>query len=353
MNSLTRALKTINLEIPDRVPVDLHSFAVAAYNTGKPFGEVFKNGKLMAEAQLKLWERFGHDVILLENGTTAMAEAMGCQVAYPDDIPPKVVEPALKRLEDVEKLTLPDPGSTATLPQLLIATRRVVEELGQEVFIMGRADQGPFSLAALVRGIDNFMLDLALGTQKELIHQLLEVCTQAVIRLALAQLEAGAHGTSIGDSLAGPSLISPAMYMEYAFPYEKKVVEAVKAAGGVVALHICGDTTAIVDQMVETGAQILEIDEKTVLPKAKSASQGKCCLLGQVSPTALRNETPAEIERMARRTIEIAGRDGGLILGPGCAMAADTPAANIEALVRTARIYGQYKNMLGGRTNND
>ncbi|AOQ23489.1 Uroporphyrinogen decarboxylase [Moorella thermoacetica] len=343
MNSLTRTLMTINLELPDRVPVDLHSFAVAAYSTGKPLGEVFKNGQLMAEAQLNLWERFRHDVILLENGTTAMAEAMGCQVAYPDDIPPKVVEPALKRLEDVDKLRLPDPGSDATLPQLLAATGRVVSEVGQEVFVMGRADQGPFSLAALLRGIDNFMLDLALGIRKELIHQLLEVCTQAIIRLALAQLEAGAHGTSIGDSLAGPSLISPAMYLEYALPYEKKVVEAVKAAGGIISLHICGDTTNIVDKMVESGAQILEIDEKTNLQKAKQVSQGKCCLLGQVSPTALRNETPAEVERLARRTIENAGAGGGLILGPGCAMAADTPLENIEALIRAARIYGQYQ----------
>ena len=38
----------------------------------------------MAEAQLAAWERFGYDVIDLENGTAALAEACGCEVEYPE-----------------------------------------------------------------------------------------------------------------------------------------------------------------------------------------------------------------------------------------------------------------------------
>lgn len=341
MNSLQRTLKTINLEIPDQVPVDLHCFMMAAARSAHPMSEVFKNGQLLAQSQLDLWREFEHDVILLENGTTAMAEAMGAGVVYPDDAVPKVVAPRLKRLEDVEELSLPELRSSATLPELLRATEIVAKELGDHVFIMGRADQGPFSLAALLRGIDNFMMDLMDPAKKDLVKRLLEICTEAVISLALAQLEAGAHGTSIGESLAG--LISPAMYGEFAVPYEKRVVEAVKVKGGVISLHICGDCTRILDQMVETGAHILEIDEKADLAKAKELAKGKCCLLGPVSPTALRYKTPDEIAELTRQAIEVAGQGGGLILGPGCAMAEETPAENVQAMIRAARKYGAYR----------
>ncbi|KLU58638.1 uroporphyrinogen decarboxylase [Peptococcaceae bacterium CEB3] len=343
MNGQERALKTINLEIPDRVPVDLHAFTLAARDSGRPFGEFFHSAELMAEAQIALWRRFGHDVILLENGTTATAEALGCTVVYPDNAPAKVTEPSLKRLSDVGSLRQCEPEKDATLPALLHTTRLVKQEIGKEVFVMGRADQGPFSLAAMLRGINNFLMDLAYGTEREKIHQLLDFTTEAVIRLALAQLEAGADATSIGDSLAGPSLISRDMYLEYAFPYEKRVVEAVQKAGGLIALHICGDTTLIVDKMVETGAQIVEIDERTNLATAKTYARGKCCLLGQVSPTALSHESAATVTELAKKTIDTAGDGGGLILGPGCAMAADTPDENVHALVQAAKTYGTYR----------
>lgn len=342
MNSLERALSTIRLSIPDRVPVDLHNFAMAAAWTGRPFGEVFHSGALMAEGQLALWRRFGHDILLLENGTTALAEALGCKVIYPDDGPPKLVEPVLKRLGDVDDLPPIDPARDGTLPELLDATRRVAEAVGNSAFVMGRADQGPFSLAAMLRGMDQFLLDLALGSQPEKIHRLLEFTTGVCTSFALAQLAAGAHGTSIGESLAGPSVVSPRMYEEYALPYEQKVVRAVKQAGGIFALHICGNTTRIVDKMVQSGADILEIDEETDLRVAKRAAAGKCALLGPVSPGALRNETSETVAQLAREALEVAAPGGGFILGPGCALAADTPAANIEALMRAAELHGKY-----------
>ncbi|MCA9987093.1 MAG: hypothetical protein KDE59_22445, partial [Anaerolineales bacterium] len=36
----------------------------------------------------------------------------------------------------------------------------LVDELGDKAFIMGRADQGPFSLASMILGMDLFLLEL-------------------------------------------------------------------------------------------------------------------------------------------------------------------------------------------------
>jgi len=339
VSSVERTYQTINLERPDRIPVDLHNFAMAAKSMNKDMGDIFKSGEMMAESHIKMWERFHHDVILHENGVTALAEAMGAEVEYYPNAVPRVKTPLITKLEDINRLKVPDIYSTGTLPELLKATKILKKELGDEVFIMGRGDQGPFSLAALLRGIENFMMDLMTPAHEEYVFQLLEICTEMVINFTLAQLEAGAHATSMGESLAGPDVVSPVFYRKYALPYEKKIVKAIKEKGGIISLHICGNCTDIIEDMVATGAQILEVDEKADFIKVEEKTRGKTCLLGPVSPTVLRNGTPDEIKELTKNAIDIAGRDGGLILGPGCAMADDTPFENVEALVNTAREY--------------
>ena len=51
---------------------------------------VLPQRRRMAEAQIAAWDRFGYDVIDLENGTAALAEACGCEVEYPEHEPPRV-----------------------------------------------------------------------------------------------------------------------------------------------------------------------------------------------------------------------------------------------------------------------
>ena len=57
MNSIERVGAAIDLAEPDRVPVDLHDFQVAARATGLPMSEVFRDGTLLAEAMLAAWRR--------------------------------------------------------------------------------------------------------------------------------------------------------------------------------------------------------------------------------------------------------------------------------------------------------
>jgi hypothetical protein len=55
MTSIERVDATIHFRKPDRVPVDLHNFQPAAYATGLPLAEVFKDGELLADAMLNAW----------------------------------------------------------------------------------------------------------------------------------------------------------------------------------------------------------------------------------------------------------------------------------------------------------
>jgi len=302
-----------------------------------------QDGEMMAEAQLLFWRDFHQDMLLVENGVVAEAQACGCEVAYEDNGPPRVARHILADgLQKVDDLAVPDPFTTHPMSAVIKAVQILAAELGDRVFIMGRADQGPGALAMALRGYDRFILDLAEYEQPELIHKLLDYCVQVQTRYALALQEAGAHGTAIGG--LGVSLLSPRLYRQVEQPYERKLVEAVNRPDFPVALHICGDATLILEDMVATGAPILELDYKTDMRQAKQVLQGRRVFLGPINPELIWSaRSPGLVEEAARESLSVLAPGGGFILGPGCALGYDTPPENIHALVETAQKYGVYK----------
>lgn len=342
MTSLQRAMTVIRGGIPDRVPTDLHNFLMAARMAGMPLSQCLRSGDLMAESQIAAWRYFRHDILLVENGTTAMAEAMGCGIHYTEVAAPRIVEPVLKSLNDIDKLELPDPEKVYPVCEVLKAVRILRRELGDTVFIMGRADQAPMALAAAIRDHGEFLMDLGLTEDSSTLERLLDMCLEATTRYALAIQAAGAHGTCIGEF--GSDIISPPMYRQYILPRLQKFFAAMKGAGFPAALHQCGNTVAVLPEMVASGADILELDARTDAYAAKEATRGRTAVLGMVDPAnVLHRGTPELAEQKSREALDILAPGGGFILGPGCALVPETPEDNVSAMIETAWKYGIYK----------
>ena len=342
MTPLERVMTVISGGLPDRVPTDLHNFLLAARTAGIPLAECMQNGELLAESQIVAWRVFKHDMLLVENGTAALAQAMGCGVVYADDAAPLVVEPVLKKLEDVHTLHVPDPEKDQPLPQILKAVSVLKREFGDRVFIMGRADQGPMALAAGLRGYSQFFLDLGEEKNGPLIERLLDICVAADIRYALALREAGAHGTSLGE--LGSDTISPAIYRRLGLPRLRTFYAAMQEKRFPASLHQCGNTAAVLSDMVSSGASILELDPCTDARTAKETTRKKTTILGMVDPAnVLARGTPALVQEKSREAIEVLALGGGFILGPGCALTPETPETNVKTLVECAVRFGRYR----------
>ena len=342
MSSIERVQAAIDLSKPDRVPVDLHNFQPAAYATGLPMSEVFQNGELLAQAMLDAWREFGHDMILLENGTACNAQACGVEVAYRDDAAPAAHKPFIGKLEEVADLEVPDPYTTFPMNEILKATRILSKEIGDKVWICARADQGPMDLSAQLRGISELMLDIAFEEQPDLIHALMDYSRRVATRYAYALIECGGRSTSIGEPIAGPDLLSPKHYRKYPWIHERRMVDELKDHDIILHNHICGNTIPIIDEFIATGAQVLEVDHKTDIVGIKEAARNQTCLLGNIDTNLLQNGTPEEVDEACREIIEVWKPDSGFILGPGCAMGSTVPADNVHALVESAKKYGIY-----------
>lgn len=347
MNSYERVMAAARREKPDCIPVAPYMGNHGAKVGGANISEYCRNGRVMADAQLKAWEIYGQDMLVPQSDNYYIAEGFGVRTAYPPDSTPVVVAPAARELDDVYRLKVPDPYRDGRMPVYLEAIRLIRERIGYQAAIRSPGT-GPFSLAGHIMGTETFLMNLAMaegdpdGEEARAMRHLMELTSDALIAFLTACISAGADIVVNGDSLASNDMISPAMYRTWAWPYERKVFHALKNLGAgrpfASLLHICGNMTHVLSDMADTGADLVEIDYKVSLREAHKLIGDRVCLIGNLDPSSvLLYGSPERIAAEAQACIDAAGRDGGFILGSGCEVAPFTPQANIKAMVATAR----------------
>lgn len=347
MTSLERCMAVLDGKVPDFLPVVPQSFMFAVETAGMKISEVNKCGRKMAEAHLISQEKYGYDGCVVDFDDATIAEAVGAKVIFREDEPATVDEeqPVLKDLRDVYDMPLPDPMKSGRISEWLEATSRLKETIGDHVFIMGRADQGPFSIACLLRGTTQFMMDL-MTEDPALIRDVLDYCRRISAIFAKAQKDAGAHATSIGDAFAGPNLISPDMYRQFALEPEKELAKEVQEYGIPFSIHICGNTNGIIRDMGTTGARILEVDWMLDMKEARQTVPEDVVLMGNVDPSfPLVLGTPEQVDEAVKKLIEATGGRRHII-SSGCAMGRNTPSENFKAFINAARRYGAYEEII-------
>ena len=115
----------------------------------------------------------------------------------------------------------------------------------------------------------------------EQIWKALDWCRRANFAFAKALADVGAHATSIGDSYAGPNLIHPDMYRKFALEHEVTLAKQVQDYGIPWSLHICGNTTSILEDMALTKAKIIELDWMVDMGEAREVFPDDVVLMGK------------------------------------------------------------------------
>ena len=337
MNSKERCLAVLKGQKPDIIPVVPQGFLFAIEQAGYKMKDVVFNGRKMADAQCKSWQKFGYDGCVIDFDDATIAEACGAKAIFREEEPTIVNEenPVLKRLEDIEDLELPTPES-GRLPVWLEATSELVRMTENQVMVMGRADQGSFALACLLRGTQQFMMDV-MTEPPEKIHKVLEYCTKASVMFAKAQKDAGARITSIGDALAGPNLISPEMYHDLVVSYHLELTREIQEYGIPLSIHICGNTTNIIDDMASTGCSVLELDWQVDFGEISKKVTN--VLMGNINPSdPMVFGTPEKVKQQVLKLLEVT-RGKGLFVSTGCAMGRNTKPENLTAMIDAVKEY--------------
>ncbi|MCK4465733.1 MAG: hypothetical protein KAU83_08480, partial [Bacteroidales bacterium] len=135
-------------------------------------------------------------------------------------------------------------------------------------------------------------------------------------------------------------MISPEMYRRFALPWEKKLVEKSHELGLPYCLHICGNTDLILNDMLETGTDALELDYKTDIQKVYNLCRDKHTFIGNIDPSGvLARGSKKDVEEKVNELLDIYKNSPRLIVNAGCAIPPDTPEENIERLIEVTRSF--------------
>jgi len=309
----------------DRVPnFNILMFFAAKY-INKPFGQFCTDYRVLVEGNLRCVEKFGIDILSTLSDPVRETADFGTEMIYPEDDLPHPKQVLLTDIEEVEKLQLFDPLQSVRILDRIHAIELFKKEKGDEYPVMGWVE-GPLAEASDLRGINESLLDILVN--EELFHQLLEKCTQEAIWCAKAQIEAGAHIIGIGDAAA--SLISRDLYKDAVLPYEKRIVDAIKEAGGIARLHICGDINRLLEDIATLELDIIDIDWMVDMKRTVEIFDGISLVNGNVDPVAIMlNGSVSDVKNAVRQCrIESKGK---ACISAGCEIPKFTPHENLLA----------------------
>ena len=328
MTSKERCMAVLAGRSADRTPVFPLLMFFAQERAGITYREYASNGRALADAQLNMRDRFAVDAITVCSDAFRVTADLGAEMAYPEDKPPFAVRPLVANEAELRRLAKPDPlAAGSRMADRVDAARIVADAVGDECLTLGWVDM-PFAEACAVCGVTDFMMLMV--DEPSLAHAILDFLTEIVIDFGLAQFEAGVPMIGAGDAAA--SLVSPAHYREFALPYEQRVIERIHDAGGLVKLHICGNTAHILQDMIRCGADLFNVDHLVGFDLAcRAYGEAGKAFKGNLDPVGdVLYATPQECAARCAGLLEEAS---GLryMVSAGCEIPADVEDAVFEA----------------------
>ena len=332
MNSFERTLAFIKGEKADRAPFHPILMRWAAKYAGVPYRDFCLDAEAHCEANIKCAEDFSIDWVNVMSDPYAEAEAFGLKLDYPPDSLPVETESLIQDPADIEKLTKPKISEHQRLAGRIEQIRYFKDKLGDTTMISGWVE-GPLAEYCDLRGLGSACMDFYDNPAQ--LEKALDIIVEFSIDFATAQVKAGANCIGMGD--AACSQIGPQLYGEFIWEREKIVIDHIRSLGALAKLHICGNTTSILDKMIATGADIVDIDHlvEDMGPFAEMLRPDQV-LSGKSDPVSvLQNGSEKEIaESVAACSEEAKGR---CIISAGCEITPDTSIENMKAFSATAR----------------
>lgn len=312
----------------------------AAHHIDAPLSKYYLDHRVLCDANLAVLKEFDLDIVQAISDPYREAADAGLEVEFPDDNLPLSKKPLIVEPDDLKHINFPAQNFGPRMTDRLNGIRAMREQVGDEVPVMGWVE-GALAESADLRGVKNVMMDLV--QRPAWLKELLEKCVEVEIAFACAQIDAGAHIIGLGDAVA--SLISPRMYREFALPYEQRIFEAIRAKGAIPRLHICGNTTHLLKDVAQSGAQIVDIDSMVDLSLAAATLEG-IAVCGNINPVSVFLQgTPQQVRESVFANAGI--HAPRWISAGGCEVPDLTPSENLHAQSQALREIG----MTGGYEN--
>ena len=216
--------------------------------------------------------------------------------------------------------------------------KRMAEEAG--IPVVASAITGtPIENFCGARGMLNFFIDLV--EEPELVKKAMDVAFDSMFESYIAQLKTHPVGAWVGGWRAAPQLLSHDTWMEFVWPYIKKMVDVTIEMDVIPFLHFdsCWDSELESIRELPERKCVLMLDSTTDMRKAREVLDDRMCLLGDVPASMQVFGTPDEVYEYCTKLIDDVGSQTGLLLSSGCDIPLNAKDENVDAMIQAAFDY--------------
>jgi len=210
------------------------------------------------------------------------------------------------------------------------------------IISMGVFAANPFMYCSYLRGMDNFLMDLA-GNKKmaEAILNEVNEFNLEFHRRSFEQTDIKADLFITWDDICMQSglMFSIDMFKKYFLPFWKQIISIVKKHNIFFGWHCCGNVNEVLPYMIDAGIDMFDVLQTSAkdmdIESFYKKFGNKICVQGGVDVQKLLIDgTPQMIIEEVKKIKELWGIAGGIILGPSHEALCETPIENIIALYK-------------------
>lgn len=336
MNAYERVMNTLQGKPVDRPPVLAILGFYGARLTGTSLKELYKDADLYVASQQAVIDTFGIDMVLAPFELSALAEAFRGEEAFFGNQAPNMNRPPAATVREALALPNPDPDTSARLPLILDATRKLAAIYKGTVPLFSTLP-GPTSLPALIMGMEAWMETLLFDEPAA--QHLLKQCGNFWVAWANAQFDAGADVLVVTEGMAAKTIATRELFEEKCLPHIRACFSEVQ--GPIIFHHTGGPINHMID-LVPGLPNVLGIavSSQDDLYEAREKVGPGIPLFGNIDNLSFRSVTAEEIRSMATDCLKAGAEIGPVLLcNSGADLPIDTPPENIHALCDAARAF--------------
>ena len=205
---------------------------------------------------------------------------------------------------------------------------------------------GVFNFCADLCGMDNFYV--APYEDEDRYRALMGGVADAMAAYSAALGETEIDCIGIQGHMAGGATTGPDFFRRFVQPYEKRMIDAIHAAGKFSVYHNCGCAKILYGNYRELGMTVWETVSEAPrgdnrLADAKAVLGDRICLLGNLDQVDfLKRATPAEVDAATREIVRVGKPGGRFIFAASDFLEKGTPRENVVAMIAAAKDEGRY-----------
>ncbi len=339
--SMDRLVAAANGQIIDHIPVFCNLLDQGARELGLSIEDYFSKGEYVAEGQLRMLEKYGHDNVWSLFYVGKEAELFGCKkICYANDGPPNVEDFIIHSYDDIEKLQVPDDISTHPA---FVETAKCLEilkrEVGGKVPICAYLTAS-MSLPAILMSMEKWMELLMIG-EPEVRDLLLEKCSNFFRKEIEAYRNAGADILVYADPYGSTDIIPMRVFKELSLKWMKRDLEPGGLEG--VVYYVGGARlNSVAEQVInEVGINAYYPGPLDDIGESMRIVNNRALCAGVINDIRLLDWTPDEVRTEVQRIVQGGLQVSNKFFFGTVVMPYGIPDENIKAMINAAKEFGR------------